>query len=194
MREEGLDAYHVSGDEFIAQFDDEAEAYEAMARVRERLDRSSIEAPLADGSIATLKGVGFSYGLGQDDTTAENDLQRDKRDREDEGARAARGEPPPALARKPAVQAAESQSPPRPQGEVTPPPTPETPAPAGVSASADRLAAIPPAFIHRVTVPVQEYHDGEGVKSVDRPASEALAENQREIDAFEKLLSCVRAA
>lgn len=125
---EGLDGYHVSGDEFMAQFDDEDQAREAMQRVRDRLDEVEIVATLQDGSKATLKGVGFSYGLGQDIESAEGELKRDKSERTEEGKRSGRGEPPPGLAREPTQSAREPRS--EASAEVA-----ETPADAGVSAS-----------------------------------------------------------
>jgi diguanylate cyclase (GGDEF)-like protein len=139
FRDEGVDAYHVSGDEFVALFDTEEEAYDVMGRVKARLAQVKITATGPDGDTITKTGVDFSYGLGQDNASAETGLQRDKAEREDSGLRAARGEEPPGVVRGPAVQAGEGRGGTAPAevepGPATPAKPTETPAKAGVSTS-----------------------------------------------------------
>lgn len=47
-------------------------------------------------------------------------------------------------------------------------------------------------MLKRITVTVEQAHEGEGVKSVEVDAKTALADNAAETAAFEKLLNCVR--
>jgi GGDEF domain-containing protein len=253
----GVEGFHISGDEFTATFDTEEQAYEAMGKVKEILDRATLEFTMPDGSVVTKTGVGLSYGIGPDTATSEIDLQRDKRERQDEGHRAARGEEPPGVRRIPAGEARvaqgtaaegsvdgraagnagedrgdgpvaraepaesiandrgnavgrneggspepsapvqvgeESRGPDRGPAanrptEVAPPEPQKTPAPAGVS-----LSSVPPGILKKITVPVEQHHDGEGVKTVEVSADQAVKDIDDEIAAYEKLLACVRAA
>jgi hypothetical protein len=70
---------------------------------------------------------------------------------------------------------------------------PKAPADAGVSLSAPAIESAPPALLRRVTVDIDRYHEGEGVRTEQVSAREALAEHDAEISAFEKLLECVSA-
>lgn len=87
-------AFHVSGDEFVAQHDDEVVLRAQLDAARARLAEAKIEAIKPDGGIITLKGVAYSYGTGTDLKTAEHGLHRQKLEREAAGERAARGETP----------------------------------------------------------------------------------------------------
>lgn len=201
MKAEGLDSYHLSGDEFAAQFDHTDAGHEALGRVRDRLANVEITAVGPEGQRITKKGVDFSYGLGKDLATADEELRQDKRWREDAGVRAGRGEEPPGVVRELAVQAREnrSEAPAGPERTAesrsgTESAVTETPARAGVSVSEPAIADVPPALMKRITVPVERFHEGGGVKTEHVPAHEALAEHDAEISAYEKLLECVRAA
>lgn len=121
LREEGIEAYHVSGDEFYAQFDSGSDAHKALARVRARLAGMTIVATAPDGSSVEKTGVTFSYGTGKDLTAAEAGLQRDKLAREASGERSARGAEPAGVARRPAVQAGEALVQAASPAAVTPP-------------------------------------------------------------------------
>lgn len=72
--------------------------------------------------------------------------------------------------------------------EVAEPTPTKTPATAGVS-----LSSIPPGILAKITVPVEQHHEGEGVKTVQVRADQALQDLDDEISAYEKLLGCVRA-
>jgi len=89
LQRAGVDAYHVSGDEFVAQATSPQSLANALNRARQLLDNAVIE-----GSDWTVKGVGFSYGQGTTLAEAEQGLRADKARREAEGQRAARGETP----------------------------------------------------------------------------------------------------
>jgi GGDEF domain-containing protein len=94
LADEGIDAYHISGDEFYSQFDSPAAARESMARVQDRLKRATIEVTGPDGDVTEIKGTGFSYGIGENGQRAETALAADKQARAESGARSARGERP----------------------------------------------------------------------------------------------------
>jgi hypothetical protein len=68
----------------------------------------------------------------------------------------------------------------------------QTPSKEGVSTS-EALKSIPPGLLKKITVEVQQAHDGEGVKTAKVSADQALADIDSEIAAYEKLLLCVRA-
>lgn len=186
----GLDAYHLSGDEFVGQFDDDASAKAALEQVRERLSRAVVTIQTPDGRTLTHKGVGFSYGLAQDHPAADRALKADKLTRKQLGLRAgtrdAVGVPEQPSARE---QAAGRENPER----VAPTKPTEAPADAGASASGPTIDAVPPALLKRITVPVEEFHEGEGVKTRQVSAAEALASIDEEIAAYEKLKACVSA-
>lgn len=101
LREEAAQAYHLSGDEFAAQFHTEADGHALLGRVRERLKNAVIEATLPDGTVITKKGVEFSYGIGQTLETADTRLRADKSAREASGQRAGRGNEPGGVVKKP---------------------------------------------------------------------------------------------
>jgi hypothetical protein len=50
---------------------------------------------------------------------------------------------------------------------------------------------VPPALLNRIKVSVEQFHEGEGVKTVEVPAKQALADLDAEISAMRKLLECV---
>jgi hypothetical protein len=56
-----------------------------------------------------------------------------------------------------------------------------------------QLKNIPPAVARRVKVNVDQMIEGEGVKSIETTAHDALKDIKRELAAFKKLLDCVRA-
>ena len=97
LKDEGVEFYHIGGDEFYAQFATRAEAEAALKRVQERLARTEITWTNPDGTTVPLKGLGFSYGIGESPDAAESALQSSKSARLASGERAARGEPPPIL-------------------------------------------------------------------------------------------------
>lgn len=103
LKEEGIEAYHISGDEFFAQFRTAEEAKAAMEAATQRLQNATLEFTTSDGVKYTYQG-GFSYGLGPEGTSAEAALQQHKLQREAAGARAARGERPPGLSGGPPAQ------------------------------------------------------------------------------------------
>lgn len=94
MKAEGLDGYHISGDEFVAQFKTQAEAAEALARVTKRLEQTVISMTQADGSVVQKTGVQITAGIGKDYEAADAALKQSKAEREAAGLRAARGEAP----------------------------------------------------------------------------------------------------
>lgn len=143
LRESGLEAYHLSGDEFMVQGDDRAAIEKGMAAVRTRLDNAVIHVEHSDGSTTTKTGVHFSYGIGATRNEADTALNTDKTNRQATGRRAARGEAPGGVERRAKGQ---QDNPDRPAGsqEVKPPDTAEQPKPTppqgGVSASSSEKA------------------------------------------------------
>lgn len=85
----GNDAFHISGDEFYVQGNNES-----ALRTRLKLAMSNLKGRTIAGNGLTYKGAGFSYGIGQDQNTAERGLHEHKQSREQAGERAARGERP----------------------------------------------------------------------------------------------------
>ena len=85
----GSDSYHVSGDEFYAQADDFSTLTKALNRARKWLGEQSVS-----GNGIDFKGPAFSFGIARDLHEAENNLQKDKSKREQDGTRAGRGERP----------------------------------------------------------------------------------------------------
>jgi GGDEF domain-containing protein len=82
------DAFHVSGDEFYVQANSAKKLNAGLKIARDWLGNQTV----GDGDNAVSPG--FSYGIGQDLTTAEQELSNDKARREETGERAARGERP----------------------------------------------------------------------------------------------------
>ena len=100
LGEHTKDAYHVSGDEYIAQFDTQAQADAVMKAVSDVLAQVPIQETLPNGDVIIKKGVGFSYGIGKTLSEAENGLQQHKQDREQQGYRSARGQEPSGVVRQ----------------------------------------------------------------------------------------------
>lgn len=94
LHEETEQAYHLSGDEFAIQALHPREANEIMDRVANRLKDAEIVVSMPDGRALSLKGLGVSYGVGEDLAKADTALQAHKKAREAQGARAPRGEAP----------------------------------------------------------------------------------------------------
>jgi len=94
------DIFHISGDEFIAMADDAQALRAGMARVQELLDNDTITETKPDGTVITKTGLAVTTGYGKDKSDADQDLKREKRDRETRGERAGRGEQPPGVVRR----------------------------------------------------------------------------------------------
>lgn len=129
LAESGLDAYHISGDEFVVQGDDQAALERALDAVRLRLDNARLVAETPDGVTTIKRGIHFSYGIGATRHEADQALNRAKAEREAKGLRAARGKEPPGIERADQGKPPEKDSAP---AEVTD----KTPSKEGVSASA----------------------------------------------------------
>ncbi|HOI95559.1 MAG TPA: PLxRFG domain-containing protein [Syntrophobacter fumaroxidans] len=97
-----FEAFHVSGDEFVAHGVDEATVRSRIERAREALGNVSIERVAEDGTIKRLKGLGFSYGTGKGLEEAEAGLRAEKAIRESLGLRGRRGGKPKGLVEIPA--------------------------------------------------------------------------------------------
>jgi GGDEF domain-containing protein len=145
LRDEGIESYHVSGDEFNHQFDTPEEASAAMERVRDRVKRAIIEVELPDGSIKHIQGAAFSYGVGERGSAAEAAMGASKRDRLARGERSERGERPPNLIESvPEGQPDQvsNVTPKRPPKEVAPEPTKPTEPQASTSESSDSMKGL----------------------------------------------------
>ena len=95
LSEETEESYRIAGDEFAVQAQTEEEANEIMTRVAQRLGEATIEVREPDGTVRQLRGVGISYGVGENIEAAERSLREHKAERERAGERAGRGEQPP---------------------------------------------------------------------------------------------------
>jgi GGDEF domain-containing protein len=87
LKAAGLDAYHVSGDEFVYRNPDPAKLERARAILRD----TPIEFTDTHGKHRRIRGADFSYGLGADLGTAEKGMHQHKAQREAAGERGARG-------------------------------------------------------------------------------------------------------
>lgn len=97
LLDEGADAYHISGDEFIVKSDSEAAVSDIMARVGERLKGAVIGVQRPDGSVIEKRGVEVTYGVGKSKDEADVNLKKEKSAKESRGERAPRGERPPGV-------------------------------------------------------------------------------------------------
>jgi N12 class adenine-specific DNA methylase/GGDEF domain-containing protein/predicted RNA methylase len=93
------DAFHVSGDEFVLQGDDQAAIDTAIENAYAFLKENQIELIGPDGTVYDFE-VGFSYGTAEDLETADEKLREDKARREREGIRGKRKEKPPSLRKR----------------------------------------------------------------------------------------------
>lgn len=100
QKEFGADAYHISGDEFVVQGAMKPQMEAKLRRVLDALAEVTIEADNDRGETFTIKGLGFSYGIDKELTTADQISQRHKQERTKAGLRAGRGEQPPGISRK----------------------------------------------------------------------------------------------
>lgn len=100
LAEETGQAYHISGDEFMAQTQTNEEAEALMERVNARLADAEITIERPDGEIVTKTGLAITHGLGDTKNAADFNLKQEKVRREAAGERAPRGEPPPGIARR----------------------------------------------------------------------------------------------
>ncbi len=91
LQEAGLDAYHEKGDEFLYRGESPDELKAKLDKARNILKNRVIEVETSDGKKLQFKGADFSYGTGQDLSTAEAGLKDHKSAREASGERA-RGE------------------------------------------------------------------------------------------------------
>jgi hypothetical protein len=66
--------------------------------------------------------------------------------------------------------------------------------PGELTSNGPTIEDVPPGILRKIMVPVERYHEEEGVKTEHVPADEALAENHEELSAYQRLLDCVRAA
>lgn len=94
FQETGAAFYHVSGDEFVAQADDEASLHAALDRAAELMRPLVVTVTRPDGTVISKTGIGFSYGVGGTLDEAEARLQEHKAQRQAAGLRPQRGERP----------------------------------------------------------------------------------------------------
>ena len=93
MKAAGIDGYHISGDEFGAIFENEADASEAMDRLQREVESSVVRGKSKDGRGITNTGIAFSYGLGGSANSADMAMQDNKKAREAQGLRTRGGMP-----------------------------------------------------------------------------------------------------
>jgi len=93
---EGAEAFHVSGDEYIVQGDNEADVLKGLQKVDELLAKQKIKFTLENGDEVILHGLNVTYSLNTEGDLHEADrrLTEEKERKEREGKRAARGEKP----------------------------------------------------------------------------------------------------
>jgi diguanylate cyclase (GGDEF)-like protein len=86
-RKMGVAAYHRSGDEFLAAHPESAKLESYGKALQGTLADTTFQIRMADGSVVTRKGVGFSYGTGQNTDTAESRTLEQKELRKQQGVR-----------------------------------------------------------------------------------------------------------
>lgn len=85
-KELGVNAFHRSGDEFLAAGNKEDLEKFGQA-LQNRLRDAIVKIELEDGTIYEHKGIGFSYGVGNNEQTAEKFTDQQKQQRKDAGLR-----------------------------------------------------------------------------------------------------------
>lgn len=93
LKQDGLEAYHISGDEYYLQGDDVETLESSIKKAYAYLKDNPIEVIFKDGTKGALTGS-FSYGRGQNIEEAESKLQLHKTERELSGERSVRGQEP----------------------------------------------------------------------------------------------------
>ena len=91
LRKAGLEAYHDKGDEFLCRGNDTKELLAMLDCARAFLRDRTIVVERADGSVLSITGTDFSYGVGKDINEAELLLRNHKAEHESRGE-IARGE------------------------------------------------------------------------------------------------------
>jgi GGDEF domain-containing protein len=86
-KEMGVNAFHRSGDEFLATHEDPATLESYGKAVQDRLAGLTVEVTNPDGKVSEHTGVGFSYGIGKNDKLAELKSDRQKSERKALGLR-----------------------------------------------------------------------------------------------------------
>lgn len=100
LKQLDLDAYHISGDEFMVQGDNEQDLRAAMDLAQDALKNATIVVERPDGTIVEKKGVDITYGIGKDKAEADYKLKQEKVSREAAGLRAGRGQEPGGISRR----------------------------------------------------------------------------------------------
>jgi diguanylate cyclase (GGDEF)-like protein len=132
------------GDEFFLLANSQEEADNLVRQVEQELAAAEITATVK-GERITVKGIGVSYGIGQDLEAADTRLNESKREREASGQRAGRNQQPPSVVREAASRREDSvdQDAGRDDNRVSDA-TPQTPSSEGVSASGARKSRLTP--------------------------------------------------
>jgi hypothetical protein len=103
LQKAGLEAYHIKGDEFVAQGDDPHELAARLELANRILQGSTVQFETLGGETRSFTGAQMTYGVGE--TLAKGnpygkanaELKRLKLEKEASGERAARGERPPGV-------------------------------------------------------------------------------------------------
>ena len=88
----GDDAYHISGDEYWIHGEDSADLVDGLTAIQQEMKGVTVEGP-----GGTLTGLGFSYGVADNEELADRKMKQDKIVRQDAGMRVERGERPPGV-------------------------------------------------------------------------------------------------
>ena len=91
------DAFRIGGDEFAGQSDDFNDAQTKAQAIQDHLKNVTIEVRNPGEEPFTIKGIGVSYGIGENDAIADQKLYEDKARREATGERAKKGNRPPGI-------------------------------------------------------------------------------------------------
>jgi N12 class adenine-specific DNA methylase/GGDEF domain-containing protein len=86
-KEEGLDIYHRTGDEFLVRGGDEASVQRVLQRMVDELATAEYEYIDPSGTLHRQQGVGASYGTGSDEVSAEARAKQQKAERKAAGLR-----------------------------------------------------------------------------------------------------------
>lgn len=90
LRNTGVDAYHISGDEFYLLGDSEQEVSAAALQAQQALQEQVLE--VTNGKVT---GLGITTGVGTSKATADHTMESNKKIRQEQGLRSAKGQLPP---------------------------------------------------------------------------------------------------
>lgn len=87
IKDSGMTGFHVSGDEFMATHDDLSLLKLQLRDATEQLENIEIKHTTPSGEVIIHRRAGLSFGIGESNQAAEDNLHKHKADREVQGLR-----------------------------------------------------------------------------------------------------------